>query len=585
MSAPPPGEPVYPGGIEAVLARAEGRRDPLEHAPGEGLPPLDVDLAPLRAAVVGDPDADPLEAPPFRSSYHRKRHAIRRELAGQSELAALNALLIAHLRKRAWPEHAPALFRRLWAEEGAHLVQALDPRWLVSSVTTFGDHGATAGERGLGLALATLFGAIKLYEFERLHSGVRPEQPFPRGARVAAPLPMEMEPYALVSGGLDLNLLARLWREAGDDPVAGPPARRLLDMLVRDPGTLFARLQAMRRAAEAPRSGPAPARAAAAEPARRPRWGLVATVKAPVHEVLRFAAHHLEQGAAELHLFLDAPDPEVTAALSGEPRIRVTTCDTGYWARCGKHRPGAHQLRQAWNASRAMRAAAGRLDWLGHVDVDELLLATRPVAEALAALPAGALQARVRPAEMLAPEAGAVPGGPRRFKLTHKAAGLPRSVLEEVYPTFGAHLDGGFLSHTGGKVLVRPAEALALGARFGVHALRRDGQPVKADAELASVRLGHLHAADWDGFRAKLAFRRAHGSYRARPRKPGRLGLAELLDFLSESEGEAGLRAFFEEVCRDTPALRGRLQARGMLVDHALDLDGAVARVFGRVPA
>jgi hypothetical protein len=55
-----------------------------------------------------------------------------------------------------------------------------------------------------------------------------------------------MEPFSLASGGLDINLLAPLWQRAQEVPVLGPIACDLLDRLNHDPGTVFARVQAMR---------------------------------------------------------------------------------------------------------------------------------------------------------------------------------------------------------------------------------------------------------------------------------------------------------------------------------------------------
>lgn len=57
--------------------------------------------------------------------------------------------------------------------------------------------------------------------------------------------------------------------------------------------------------------------------------------------------------------------------------------------------------------------------------------------------------------------------------------------------------------------------------------------------------------------------------------------LGDVLDFVMETEGEAGLRHFFDEVCTDSPALRDRLAEHDMLFTHALDLDAQVADVFG----
>ena len=100
-------EPTYPDAPESLIATWNIRRRPLALAEGEALPPLEVDLAALKAARV--PAAEDLPRP--ASAHAVKRHEIRSELAGFSELAALNALLIAHLRKKRFPRHAPRLNR------------------------------------------------------------------------------------------------------------------------------------------------------------------------------------------------------------------------------------------------------------------------------------------------------------------------------------------------------------------------------------------------------------------------------------------------------------------------------------------
>lgn len=233
---------TYPDGWDAAIARFEARRAPLGFGPGEALPPGDCDFAPLRATPVAAPTAP--EARP--SAFARKRQALAEELQGQPELALLHALLIACLRKRDWPDQAPALFRRLWSEEAATLTAVLPTRWLISAAITFADHGATEGERSLGQSLKVLFSLLKLTEFERLYSGFEPAQPFRLGRRVKVPLPMGIEPFALRDGGLDINLLAPLVQQARDEPVLGPLALLLLDRLNADPGTLFRRLGLMR---------------------------------------------------------------------------------------------------------------------------------------------------------------------------------------------------------------------------------------------------------------------------------------------------------------------------------------------------
>ena len=571
--------PTYPGGINAIIAQYEARRAPLPDS--HVLPPAEADLAALAASPVTDPAQGPF-APPFADNLQRKTYQLREELQGSSELTVLHGLTISHLRKRAFPDQAPLLFQRMWAEQADHLLGQLDARWLVSAVTTFGDHGATPIQRSTGLALTALFGMMKLYESERLYSGKSPEKPFPVTDRIKAKLPLQMDSYALVGGGLDVNLIARLWQEAEGDAVIRPLAHHLLDLLIHDPAGVFRRLAIMaarkerrtRQASPQTNDAPVPAR-----PRKTPetlRWGLVSTVKAPLPQIARFAAHHIDMGAHELHLYLDAPDADAAAFLGRHPRIHVTQCDTAYWQASGRNRMAQHQLRQAFNATRALRASAEALDWLGHIDHDEFLLTNRPVAEILSGVAQDKAIARIPPAEALARE----DGPPRHFKLTHKQAGIKKSQLQEIYPTFGLHLFGGFLSHTGGKIFARPGIP---DTRLGIHTLKYKGEDATNRIKPDGIYLAHFHAPDWAHFRGHLDFRREKGSYRASDARP-EMGQGELLSYLQAEEGEAGLRAFFDEICADTPALRERLSRHGMLLAHEFDFDASVRRVFGTLP-
>ncbi len=234
---------TYPRAPESLFTLWMKRRRALDFAEGEALPPLHVDLKALLAATV--PAAGP--PPPGPASLHAlKLREIRALLAGQSELAALNAILISHLRKAEFPEHAPALFRRIWTEEGDALRAHLPIRWLISSVITFGEHGETEAQRRIGLSMNMFFSLMKLYEFERFHSGVPPDQPFALGKTKGKVLPMGMPPFAMIRGGLDINLLAQLWHDARKEPIAGALACQLLEQLNEDPRNLFRRIGMMR---------------------------------------------------------------------------------------------------------------------------------------------------------------------------------------------------------------------------------------------------------------------------------------------------------------------------------------------------
>ena len=596
-SKEPPRNPAYPRGIAGILEQMEARRAPLGFGRGEALPPLDCDLDALRDRTVPPPG----DAPASRSGHARKSFEIARELRGQSALLHLTALLIAHLRKRSQPAHCAPLFHRIWAEQSDFLLAEMDLRWKVSSLTTFGDHGATAAQRSTGLALSTLFASMKLHESERLFSGRAADRAFSLDGRARGPLPLEMNAFALGDGGLDVNLIGRLWQESETDAVIAPLAQDMLTRLIADPRTVFRRLHILRaRKARRAAAGRAPGsrgtadRAPDPEPAARavavpvpapptgrpPRWGVVMTTNAPVAEIARCVAHHLERGAARIHVYLDTPCAETVARLSGQPRVTVTTCDVGYWTTLGKPRMASHQQRQAFNATRTLARAQGDLDWLCHLDVDEFILGSADVSETLAAAPDDMAAMRLLPAEALAPEPPET--WPSRFKLTPAAAGHGAAVLEDIYPTFGPHLRGGFLSHVAGKVFARTG----LGAvRLGIHALRMNGCEVLNTGQIDGLWLGHLHAPSWPAFLAKLAFRRSKGSYRIRPEDAPERNVGRLLAYLQDEEGPEALRVFFEETCRDSDGLRARLAAHGMLLHLPFDPEAAARRVFGQKAA
>lgn len=244
--ANPAAEPprlTYPDAPDGVIDRWNTRRGPVLYGRGEALPPLDIDLQPLVQKKV--PEGEVMTDGPL-SHYKRKLWQLRRDLEGKSELAVLNADLIVHLRRASFPDHTPALFRRVWAEQGQVLMQELSPRWLISSVITFGDFGETEAQRRIGLSLNVLFSLMKLYEFERLSSGLGPDELFRGKRKKGSRLPLGMLDFGLDGGGLDYNLLAPIWKAAQEDQTVGPLACLLLDRLNADPSNLFRRLQGMR---------------------------------------------------------------------------------------------------------------------------------------------------------------------------------------------------------------------------------------------------------------------------------------------------------------------------------------------------
>ena len=239
-------EHTYPDGLKALQERYHSRREPFVFYK-ESLPPLGVDLNALAQRIVPETATSRQQGEPAKgSSWATKRRAIATEFVGNSQLAYLNAMLISNLRKSDAPEQAAPLFLRLWSEQHEHLISNLDLRWQVSSIMTFADHGATDVQRQVGQALRMLFGVMKLYEFERRFSEHDPDTPFDLSGRSKAKLPLQMESFALRTGGLDINILTPVWELALTDPGIAPLADHLMNELNRDPGTVFRRIKKMR---------------------------------------------------------------------------------------------------------------------------------------------------------------------------------------------------------------------------------------------------------------------------------------------------------------------------------------------------
>ena len=314
------------------------------------------------------------------------------------------------------------------------------------------------------------------------------------------------------------------------------------------------------------------------------KWGLTATIKAPATEIFNFAAYHLDQGAHRLYLYLDEPNPQAYPTLKAHPKIRVTTCDDAYWNRVGRKRPAKHQSRQTFNATRTY-ARKAEVDWLIHIDVDEFLWPDIPgqsIADILGALPAKTLCARARPIESLAdPVSGAITA----FKGFIPSAGDRARVVSQIYPQFGRFTKGGFLSHLAGKLFVRTGLSPLT---VKIHNVFHDTQMNPGETELAQIALCHCHATSWDQWIATYRFRLEQGSYRAElapsePRDQGGMSLHEVLTIIESDAGEAGLRAFYDEFCADTPDLRARLNAEGLLRLCDLQLDAKKRKHFPEI--
>lgn len=106
------------------------------------------------------------------------------------------------------------------------------------------------------------------------------------------------------------------------------------------------------------------------------RWSIVSTMYGFPEIILPAVAHYLNSDAERIHIYLDAPLPEIEAVLASHPRCVVTVCDAVYWAAKPRGRQEILQRRQ--NANVAHARTQSDSDWLVHVDSDEFLVSAAP---------------------------------------------------------------------------------------------------------------------------------------------------------------------------------------------------------------
>lgn len=253
-------------------------------------------------------------------------------------------------------------------------------------------------------------------------------------------------------------------------------------------------------------------------------WGLVATIKAPEEKVLAFAAHHLSLGAEHLWLYFDDPETPVPAALASHPRVTVTLCDDAHWAAFTKKRPPQHQNRQTQNARLTYREKV-TTDWIVHIDVDEFILAPRPIAAILDDAAPETIAMKLEPFEAMHD-----PLLPDDIYTSREFRGALR---HEHWPRRRAALGpyrkvirDGMLSHSVGKVIYRTRVP---GLLPRLHAVMVDREFVKTPDWHPEMKLLHFHSQDKEAWLAAMPFRMTKGAYQFRP---------ELQAFLAESPPE-----------------------------------------------
>jgi hypothetical protein len=194
----------------------------------------------------------------------------------------------------------------------------------------------------------------------------------------------------------------------------------------------------------------------------------VSTVKDSPERLRRWAHRNLANGVDHLVVLVDDSDRDVLAELASTDHVTAISSST-WW---GAHRPQRLNVRQRINANvvRGMGTVLPGVDWVLHLDADEVALVDR--AE-LDAVPESTRAIRLSPCEAVSQRTWP------DDEVTLFKRLLTESELAVLFALGGiskATNNEYFHGHVGGKVAMRPAEDLWLGTHHVVNA-DREKQP------------------------------------------------------------------------------------------------------------
>lgn len=321
-------------------------------------------------------------------------------------------------------------------------------------------------------------------------------------------------------------------------------------------------------------------------------WGVAALVDEPGALIAAFVAHHLELGAAQVHVLLDRPNEEARDLLSGVPGAVLTDAGADGWAfqNTGQNRgraPRRHLMRQKYHASRVL--AQSGLDWVLHCDADEFLMPVRRFglpAPSVALLLSLArrrtdwVHVGVAERVRLIAEAGASSGGlldgPFRLPWPEFPT-LGRTVYDRKAMEM---LNVGLAGHHLGKGIARAGR----GHFLGIHQPMRDYGGEGRDlvrAETGFLRLLHFDGLTLLHYALKMV-RRALADRDANPPPHGAHRRAQFSALAAVAGDAAAIREQWLAARCLSPAQAGVLRARGVL----WDVDPQIAaRIAHRLPA
>lgn len=190
------------------------------------------------------------------------------------------------------------------------------------------------------------------------------------------------------------------------------------------------------------------------------------TVKDTLTNVQRFVTGNLAGGADHMFVFLDAGDPGVWEYLEQHPHVTAVQAETLWWR---GERPDLLNVRQRINANvvKALLSTVEGVDWVFHVDADEVIQVDRAVLDTVSAETRA-----VKLATLEAVSRKSWDGDPTWFK---RLLGKDDLTLLRTLGVLDRASNGSYFhGHVEGKAGVRPALDVWLALHRGIDAAREE---------------------------------------------------------------------------------------------------------------
>lgn len=268
---------------------------------------------------------------------------------------------------------------------------------------------------------------------------------------------------------------------------------------------------------------------------------IVLTVKAPIEQLRQFLDYHLSIGFDRIYVYFDDPNDRAIREFQLHPKLTIHRCTNDYWQSAhNSARNDSIIIRQELNVKHAMVCAKqDRIDWLAHIDCDELIYPRVPIKKYLQDYPLDHIQFQILEA---------IPDKlhydsifePKLFR--KRPSKLMKKIARRLCKNcifFGQY----FRAHTDSKAMIRLAnEAIRIDLHYAVEYDSGKMLPYTRDSH---IQLLHFDSIGVDSFKNKFVWRGEpddpcdHGNKRTH--------IADLLK-KAVNEGESSIIKTYKEI-------------------------------------